>query len=74
MTFETIRAILVGYARVSTNEQTLDLQKDALEKIGCTKIGLDHGIGHLASMSSHQRLKRVSDLVILRHDDYRARD
>ena len=36
--------------------------------------GLDHGIGHLASMSSHQRLKRVSDLVILRHDDYKARD
>ena len=36
--------------------------------------GLDHGIGHLAAMSSHQRLKRVSDLVILRHDDYRARD
>src|SRR5215813_9522767 len=33
--------------------------------------GLDHGIGHLASMGSHQRLKRVSDLVILRHDDYR---
>jgi hypothetical protein len=39
-----------------------------------TILGLDHGIGHLASMSSHQRLKRVSDLVILRHDDYRARD
>ena len=38
------------------------------------KLGLDHGIGHLASMSPHQRLKRVSDLVMLRHDDYRARD
>ena len=31
--------------------------------------GLDHGIGHLASMSPHERLKRVSDLVILSHDD-----
>src|ERR671939_960847 len=41
MTFETIRTMLVGYARVSTTEQTLDLQKDALEQIGCTKIYSD---------------------------------
>src|SRR5438105_9556258 len=38
MTFETIRTMLVGYARVSTSEQTLNLQKDALEKMGCTNI------------------------------------
>jgi DNA invertase Pin-like site-specific DNA recombinase len=41
MTFETIRTIFVGYARVSTQEQTLALQKDALEQIGCTKIYSD---------------------------------
>jgi len=46
--------MLIGYARVSTQDQTLDLQSDALQKAGCTKIFTDTANGAKAERTGLQ--------------------
>ena len=38
----------IGYARVSTDEQNLDLQRDALREAGCDTIYCDEGVSAVA--------------------------
>lgn len=35
----------IGYTRVSTVDQHLDLQRNALRLAGCNRIFEDHGVG-----------------------------
>ncbi|QCL72245.1 MULTISPECIES: recombinase family protein [Agrobacterium] len=55
----------IGYARVSTVDQHLDLQKNALRLAGCDRIFEDHGV----SGSDEQRSGLSSMLKALRRGD-----
>ncbi len=46
---------IVGYARVSTFEQLLDLQRDALNAAGCTRIFTDTASGGRSDRSGLQQ-------------------
>src|SRR5215207_2088379 len=48
----------IGYARVSTHDQDLALQLDALEKIGCEKIYQEKATG---STRERPQLKKMLD-------------
>lgn len=56
--------MLIGYARVSTDDQKLDLQLDALKSAGCEKIFSDHVSG-----ASNLKLGLEEALAYLRPGD-----
>jgi DNA invertase Pin-like site-specific DNA recombinase len=64
--------MLIGYARVSTQDQTLDLQTDALTQSGCEKIFTDTMSGAKAERPGLQdamtHLRAGDTLVVWRLD------
>lgn len=62
----------IGYARVSTQDQNLDLQKDALEKAGCEQIIVDKVSGTVAERPGLKQIKAIlrkgDTLVVWRLD------
>jgi DNA invertase Pin-like site-specific DNA recombinase len=64
--------MLIGYARVSTEDQNLNLQRDALEKAGCELIFTDHVSGTKAERKglteALSHLRSGDTLVVWRLD------
>lgn len=64
--------MLIGYARVSTDDQNLDLQKDALKKAGCQKVFFDKISGSISERTGLTRaldaLREGDTLVVWRLD------
>jgi DNA invertase Pin-like site-specific DNA recombinase len=64
--------MFIGYARVSTDDQNLDLQRDALEKAGCEQIYTDRVSGTKAERKglteALSHLRKGDTLVVWRLD------
>ena len=69
---DTGAGVLIGYARVSTEDQKLDLQRDALAKLGCHRVFEDRASGARADRpgltAALSHLRRGDTLVVWRLD------
>jgi DNA invertase Pin-like site-specific DNA recombinase len=60
--------MLIGYARVSTDDQKLNLQQDALHTAGCEKIFEDYLSGARAThpgLTSALAISRAGDILVV---------
>jgi DNA invertase Pin-like site-specific DNA recombinase len=60
--------MLIGYARVSTDDQNLNLQRDALKQAGCTKIYEDRLSGTAVARPGLERaleVARTGDVLVV---------
>lgn len=60
--------MMLGYARVSTHEQNLDMQRDALLAAGCERIIADKASGVTSSRPGLEKLKeqmRAGDTLVV---------
>lgn len=67
-TMARMASMTYGYARVSTGDQTTDLQQDALEKAGCNRIFTDVASGakaHRPELDHMLDLLREGDTVVV---------
>jgi len=58
----------IGYARVSTEDQTIDLQRDALHQAGCLDIYEEHASGVRAArpeLAAALRTGRAGDVLVV---------
>jgi len=58
----------IGYARVSSFDQNLDLQKDALEKAGCERIIVDKASGkntERPGLNTVKEILRKGDVLVV---------
>ena len=72
VTATEVASTLVGYARVSTSDQSPDLQIDALRQSGCAKVFTDKASGSLAERpqltAALEYLRAGDTLVVWRID------